>query len=77
MGTAAWRACPWAENFLGRVVDALGSPIDGQGPIEASHYRPIESPAPDIISRQPVNQPMETGLLAIDSMFPIAAASAS
>ena len=62
---------PAGDNFLGRVVDALGSPIDGLGPIEADGYRPIEAPAPDIISRQPVNQPMETGLLPIDSMFPI------
>ena len=62
---------PAGEKFLGRVVDALGSPIDGLGPIEADGYRPIEAPAPDIISRQPVNQPMETGLLTIDSMFPI------
>ena len=62
---------PVGDNFLGRVVDALGSPIDGLGPIEADGYRPIEAPAPDIISRQPVNQPMETGLLTIDSMFPI------
>lgn len=62
---------PAGDNFLGRVVDALGSPIDGLGPIESEGYRPIEAPAPDIISRQPVNQPMETGLLTIDSMFPI------
>ena len=62
---------PAGDNFLGRVVDALGSPIDGLGPIESEGYRPIETPAPDIISRQPVNQPMETGLLTIDSMFPI------
>ena len=62
---------PAGDNFLGRVVDALGSPIDGLGPIEADGYRPMEAPAPDIISRQPVNQPMETGLLTIDSMFPI------
>ena len=62
---------PAGDNFLGRVVDALGSPIDGLGPIESDGYRPIEAPAPDIISRQPVNQPMETGLLTIDSMFPI------
>ena len=62
---------PAGEKFLGRVVDALGSSIDGLGPIESEGYRPIEAPAPDIISRQPVNQPMETGLLTIDSMFPI------
>ena len=53
------------------MVDALGNPIDGKGQIEAADYRPIEMPAPEIIDRQPVNQPMETGLLAIDSMFPI------
>ena len=62
---------PAGDNFLGRVVDALGSPIDGLGPIESEGYRPIEAPAPDIISRQPVNQPLETGLLTIDSMVPI------
>ena len=62
---------PVGEGFLGRVVDALGSPIDGGAPVEAEGYRPMESPAPDIIARQPVNQPMETGLIAIDSMFPI------
>ena len=62
---------PVGDAFLGRIIDALGNPIDGKGAIEASDYRPIEMPAPEIIDRQPVNQPMETGLLAIDSMFPI------
>ena len=62
---------PVGGGFLGRVVDALGTPIDGQGDIPAEDYLPIESPAPGIIDRQPVNRPMETGLLAIDSMFPI------
>ena len=62
---------PVGDAFLGRVVDALGNPIDGKGQIEAADYRPIEMPAPEIIDRQPVNRPMETGLLAIDSMFPI------
>ena len=62
---------PVGDGFLGRVVDALGSPIDGGAPVEAEGYRPMESPAPEIIDRQPVNQPMETGLIAIDSMFPI------
>ena len=62
---------PVGDEFLGRVVDALGAPIDGKGEIPAVGYRPIEMPAPEIIDRQPVNQPMETGLLAIDSMFPI------
>lgn len=62
---------PVGEEFLGRVVNALGLPIDGKGDILADGYRPIENPAPSIIDRQPVNVPMETGILAIDSMFPI------
>ncbi|MDD7645828.1 MAG: F0F1 ATP synthase subunit alpha [Ruminococcus bromii] len=62
---------PVGDAFLGRVVDALGTPIDGKGEIEAVGYRPIEAAAPGIIDRQPVNAPMETGLLAIDAMFPI------
>ena len=62
---------PVGEVFLGRVVDALGVPLDGKGRIQAEGRRPIEAPAPGILDRQPVNTPMETGLLAIDSMFPI------
>ena len=62
---------PVGPNFIGRVLDALGQPIDGDGEIEAAAYRPIECPAPGIIDRQPVNKPMETGLLVVDSMFPI------
>ena len=62
---------PVGDAFLGRVVDALGSPIDGKGDIPAEDYRPIESPAPSIIDRQPVNRPLETGILSIDAMFPI------
>ena len=62
---------PVGEGFLGRVVDALGVPMDGRGRIQAQGHRPIEAPAPGILERQPVNAPMETGLLAIDSMFPI------
>ena len=62
---------PVGESFLGRVVNALGEPIDGKGEIQTAEYRPIEAPAPDIIHRQPVDTPMETGLLAIDTMFPI------
>ncbi len=62
---------PVGEGFLGRVVNALGVPVDGKGKIIAEAYRPIETPAPGILDRQPVNTPMETGLLAIDSMFPI------
>ena len=62
---------PVGDGFTGRVVDALGAPIDGKGPIEASDYRPVEEPAPGITERQSVDTPMETGILAIDSMFPI------
>jgi len=66
--TAAMRV---GDSFLGRVVDALGIPIDGKGHVEAETHFPLEAPAPGILERQPVNTPMETGLLAIDSMFPI------
>ncbi len=62
---------PVGEAMLGRVVDALGKPIDGKGPIETSEARPIESPAPGIIERAPVNVPLQTGIKAIDSMIPI------
>ena len=62
---------PVGEGMIGRVVNALGQPIDGKGPIEASDYRAIESPAPGILERQPVKQPLQTGIKAIDSMIPI------
>ena len=62
---------PVGDEFLGRVVNALGVPIDGKGKINQSSYMPIESPAPAIIERQSVNTPLETGLLCVDSMFPI------
>ena len=62
---------PVSDAFLGRVVNALGVPIDGKGIIPAEEYRPVENPAPGIIERQAVNTPLETGILAIDSMFPI------
>ena len=62
---------PVGEGFIGRVVDALGTAIDGGPPITPAAYAPIEAPAPGIIDRQPVNRPMETGLLVVDSMFPI------
>ena len=62
---------PVGNGFIGRVVDSLGNPIDNKGEIEADAYFPIENPAPAIIDRQPVNEPLETGILAIDSMFPI------
>ena len=69
--TSRTAGIPVGSGFLGRVVDALGNPVDGKGEIEAEGYRPIEFAAPGIIDRQPVNEPMETGLLVIDSMFPI------
>ena len=62
---------PIGEAMLGRVVDALGKPIDGKGPIATSEARPIECPAPGIIERAPVNVPLQTGIKAIDSMIPI------
>ena len=60
-----------SDELLGRVVDALGSPIDGLGPIRADDYFPIEREAPGVIERKPVSVPLQTGILAIDSMFPI------
>ena len=62
---------PVGEAMIGRVVNALGEPIDGKGAITASAYRPIEAPAPGIIDREPVNVPLQTGIKAIDSMIPI------
>lgn len=62
---------PVGENFIGRVVNALGEPIDGKGKIDADDYRPLEQPAPGIVERKSVDTPLETGILSIDSMFPI------
>ena len=62
---------PVGDGFLGRVIDPLGEPIDGKGPIEAAGYNPIEKQAPGILERQSVDTPLHTGILAIDSMFPI------
>ena len=62
---------PAGKAMLGRVVNPLGQPIDGKGPIKAEGARPVEFKAPGVISRQPVNEPMQTGILAIDSMVPI------
>ena len=62
---------PVGENYIGRIVDALGSPIDGKGEIEAADYRPIEQEAPGIVDRKSVTVPLQTGILSIDSMFPI------
>jgi len=62
---------PVGEGLLGRVVNPLGEPIDGKGPINAAASRPIESPAPNVIARQPVCEPLQTGIKAIDGMIPI------
>ena len=62
---------PVGDKFIGRIVNALGEPIDGNGEIQAEEYRPIENPAPGIIDRKSVTVPLETGILSIDSMFPI------
>ena len=62
---------PVGDGFLGRVIDPLGEPIDGKGPIESVGYNPIEKQAPGILERQSVDTPLHTGILAIDSMFPI------
>lgn len=62
---------PVGDKFIGRIVNALGEPIDGKGDIQAEEYRPIENPAPGIIDRKSVTVPLETGILSIDSMFPI------
>ena len=62
---------PVGDGFIGRIVNALGAPVDGKGEIKESEYRPVEYPAPGIIDRKSVNVPLETGILSIDSMFPI------
>ena len=62
---------PVSEEIIGRVVNALGEPIDGKGSFAANKYMPIESPAPAIIDRSPVNKPLKTGILTIDAMFPV------
>ncbi|MCD8196443.1 MAG: F0F1 ATP synthase subunit alpha [Lachnospiraceae bacterium] len=69
--TGRMAGVPVGDAYIGRVVNALGAPIDGKGEIEASDYRPVEQPAPGIVDRQSVDTPLETGILAIDSMFPI------
>src|SRR3990167_470184 len=62
---------PVGPALLGRVVDALGRPIDGKGPIVTDSFRPVESRAPNVVQRQPVKEPVQTGLKAIDAMIPI------
>ncbi|MCI8674500.1 MAG: F0F1 ATP synthase subunit alpha [Lachnospiraceae bacterium] len=69
--TGRMAGIPVGDAFIGRIVDALGAPIDGRGEIESSGYRPIENEAPGIVERRSVSVPMETGILSIDSMFPI------
>ncbi|MCH5211540.1 MAG: F0F1 ATP synthase subunit alpha [Oscillospiraceae bacterium] len=69
--TEKMASVPVGEGFMGRVINALGDPIDGMGEIKADDYYPVERPAPGIIDRQSVCQPLETGILSIDSMFPI------
>ena len=76
VGTLVTRSCkragiPVGDGFLGRVIDPLGEPIDGKGPVNAEGYNPIEKQAPGILERQSVDTPLHTGILAIDSMFPI------
>ncbi len=62
---------PVGDAMIGRVVDALGQPIDGKGPIETTEHRPVEYPAPGVLQRKSVNEPLQTGIKAIDSMMPI------
>ncbi len=69
--TGKMAGIPVGEGYLGRIVDALGEPLDGKGQIESVGFRPVECPAPSIVDRESVSVPMETGLLSIDSMFPI------
>ena len=71
MRTGKTAGIPVGDAFCGRIINALGAPIDGLGEIDADGFRPIENPAPSIVDRKSVAVPMETGLLAIDSMFPI------
>jgi len=62
---------PVGEGLVGRVVDALGNPLDGKGPIVATEYRNVEQRAPGVVVRQPVKEPLQTGIKAIDAMIPI------
>jgi F-type H+/Na+-transporting ATPase subunit alpha len=70
-GTGRIASVPAGQALVGRVVNALGEPLDGKGPIETTKYRPVERIAPNVIMRQPVNQPVQTGIKSIDSMIPI------
>ena len=68
---------PVGDELVGRIVDPLGNPVDGQGPLGASESRLLEFKAPGVVSRQPVFEPLQTGIKAIDSMIPVGRASAS
>lgn len=70
-GSGRLLSIPVGEEFLGRVIDPLGQPLDGKGPIKANQYYPLEKLAPGVVDRQPVNTPLQTGIKAIDSMIPI------
>src|SRR5512135_2307862 len=70
-GTGLIASVPVGSAMVGRVVNALGQPIDGKGPIETTSFRPVERIAPNVIMRQPVSQPVQTGIKAIDAMIPI------
>ena len=69
--TGRLASVPVGEAMIGRVINAIGQPVDGKGPIVTDRYRPLEGHAPGVVERQPVNQPVQTGLKAIDSMIPI------
>ena len=71
VGTGKQAGIPVSDEYLGRVINALGEPIDGGTEIHAGEYRPIEEPAPGIVERKSVSEPLQTGILSIDSMFPI------
>src|SRR5262245_28106940 len=62
---------PVGDGMIGRVVNALGQPLDGKGPIKSERFRPIEGPAPSVVERQPVKEPLQTGLKSVDGMIPI------
>ncbi|MDR1374218.1 MAG: F0F1 ATP synthase subunit alpha, partial [Treponema sp.] len=70
-GTGKVVSVPSGQGILGRVVNPLGEPVDGKGPIAAEEYLPVESPAAPVIDRGPVNTPLQTGLLSVDAMIPV------
>src|SRR5512143_3561988 len=70
-GTGRIASVPVGDGVIGRVINAVGQPIDGKGPIQSSKTRPIEIIAPNVVQRQPVNQPVQTGIKAVDAMIPI------